>query len=197
MFVIQYNYDAIQRLFGTFVADNISIIWPCVGTIMVILILRFISRCTEKKEKPEIRNGWAYNESARMWVNPEQLDEEKNRRAYEENRRRWEAFQRSEAELEKRREERRKNPPNKNERTWYPTGWTLDKDTGLWEAPDYVSLESDERWKWDPEKRIWIDKEKEARLKRYQERRAKEGQPPSFEEWKAARQKEQGSDGST
>lgn len=69
---------------------------------------------------------------------------------------------------------------------WYPSGWTYNERTGLWDPPDYLSQESEEKWRWDEEKRIWIDKEKEARLKRYQERRAKEGQPPSFEEWKAA-----------
>ena len=23
-------------------------------------------------------------------------------------------------------------------KTWYPTGWTLNQETGLWEAPDYM-----------------------------------------------------------
>lgn len=27
---------------------------------------------------------------------------------------------------------------NKEEKTWYPTGWTLNQETGLWEPPDYM-----------------------------------------------------------
>lgn len=222
-----YDYTTVERLFGTFVADHFEMI-VIVAAIIVFIVVQYCfgdNRIHQKKEDPEIRNGWAYNESARMWVAPEQLDAEKNRRAYEENRRHWEAYQRYEAELEIRREQRRKTPAAENERTWYPTGWTLDTDTGIWEPPDYISLESDERWRWDPEKRIWIDKQKEtanralakaerdrreiqmaagivpsepddivtpeewAQARKIHERE-KANKQPSFEEWKAARQKE-------
>ena len=71
---------------------------------------------------------------------------------------------------------------------WYPTGWTYNDKTKLWEPPDYLSKESSEKWRWDPDKRIWIDKEKETRMERY--RKYHEGQPPTFEEWKAQRGKE-------
>lgn len=72
-----------------------------------------------------------------------------------------------------------------------PTGWTYDKDTQRWEPPQNMSTESREKWRWDPEKRIWIDREKEARIKRYQEYRKSQGKEPTFEEWKAQRLKEQ------
>ena len=70
---------------------------------------------------------------------------------------------------------------------WYPTGWTFNEKTKLWDPPDFVSKESSEKWRWDEEKKIWIDKEKETRMKRY--RKYHEGQPPTFEEWKAQREK--------
>lgn len=44
--------------------------------------------------------------------------------------------------------------------TRYPSGWTLNQETGLWEPPDSLSRESKKRWKWDEEKHIWIDKSK-------------------------------------
>ena len=84
----------------------------------------------------------------------------------------------------------RGNPSNNTQ--WYPTGWTYNEETQLWEPPDYVKKESDQKWDWDQKKRIWIDKEKAARNERY--RKAHEGQPPTFEEWKAAREAEQKQD---
>ena len=72
---------------------------------------------------------------------------------------------------------------------WYPSGWTYDEETGLWTPPEYLSHESEQKWRWDENKRIWIDKEKESRMEIYQECRRKEGRPPSFEEWKAEKQK--------
>ena len=80
-----------------------------------------------------------------------------------------------------------KGNPKENVK-WYPTGWTYNDKTKLWEPPDYLSKETSEKWKWDPDKRIWIDKDKEARMEKY--RKYHEGQPPTFEEWKAQREKE-------
>lgn len=117
--------------------------------ILLVLLLKWITERKHKKpknEEIEIRNGWAYNESARMWVAPEQLDEEKNRRAYEENRQRWEQFQK-----------------------WEELQAQLEAD------PDYLSQadirQANEIWK-----------------------KHKVAQEPSFEEWKAAKQKKQGSE---
>lgn len=50
---------------------------------------------------------WTYNERARMWVDEEQLEEERHRQAYEENRRRWKAYEEEEAERERTREQER------------------------------------------------------------------------------------------
>ena len=71
---------------------------------------------------------------------------------------------------------------------WYPTGWTYNDKTGKWDPPDYIKKESKDKWRWDASKGIWIDQEKEERLEKY--RKYHEGQPPTFEEWKAAREKE-------
>ena len=71
---------------------------------------------------------------------------------------------------------------------WYPTGWTYNERTKLWDPPDYIQKESAEKWEWDPEKKIWIDKDREARMERY--RKYHEGKPPTFEEWKKQREQE-------
>lgn len=75
-----------------------------------------------------------------------------------------------------------------DEPNWYPTGWTYNKKTGLWDPPDFLQEESRTKWRWDPEKEIWIDVDKERRLKRYREYR--EGKEPTYEEWKATKIKE-------
>jgi len=57
---------------------------------------------------------------------------------------------------------------------------------------DYMNeaiLNKDENKVWDSEKGRWIDKEEEARKERY--RKYHEDKPPTFEEWKAQREKEQ------
>ena len=71
---------------------------------------------------------------------------------------------------------------------WYPTGWTYNTKTGKWEPPNYLQDQSKEKWEWNEDKQIWINKEKEARLEKY--RKYHEGRPPTFEEWKAAREQE-------
>lgn len=43
---------------------------------------------------------WAYNENARMWVDAEQLEQERHQQAYEENRRKWQAYEAKEAAKE-------------------------------------------------------------------------------------------------
>lgn len=50
---------------------------------------------------------WTYNERARMWVDEEQLEDERHRQAYEENRRKWKAYEAAEAEREWAREQER------------------------------------------------------------------------------------------
>lgn len=42
-------------------------------------------------------------------------------------------------------------------KNWYPTGWTFNEKTKLWEPPDFLIAEASERWVWDPDKGIWID----------------------------------------
>lgn len=69
---------------------------------------------------------------------------------------------------------------------WYPTGWIFNEETQLWEPPDYLSKQTKQKWRWDDEKKIWIDTEKEQRLIRYKEYH--KDKPPTFEEWKAERE---------
>lgn len=78
---------------------------------------------------------------------------------------------------------------NKDQVRWYPTGWTWNEEKQLWEPPDYIVRESDERWEWDEEKKIWIDKQKAEKMEKYRQYRAT--QPMSYEEWKAAKMREE------
>lgn len=82
-----------------------------------------------------------------------------------------------------------KSTPKAKEPKWYPSGWVYNEETGLWDPPDYLIVEAQKRWKWDDEKGIWIDLDKERRLERY--RKAHEGREPTYEEWKAAKLKKQ------
>lgn len=40
---------------------------------------------------------------------------------------------------------------------WSPTGWYWNEKEGLWEPPDYIVKESNERWRYDKVRGIWID----------------------------------------
>ena len=91
--------------------------------------------------------------------------------------------------------QKRNNGYSTGNTKWYPTGWSYNEDKGLWEPPDYLKTESDDKWEWDPEKRIWIDTEKKRRKERYEQFRRESGKGPTYEEWKAAREAEQGSGG--
>ena len=72
---------------------------------------------------------------------------------------------------------------------WSPTGWYFNNKTGKWDPPDYLSNESSQKWRWNEEKQIWVDAEKERRIERYH--KYHEGREPTFEEWKAAKLAEQ------
>ena len=41
-----------------------------------------------------------------------------------------------------------------------PTGWYFDKEKGEWIPPDYLVKEAKDRWEWDDQKKIWIEKRK-------------------------------------
>lgn len=93
-----------------------------------------------------------------------------------------------EYEEERRTHKRTMNKKSYAEPKWYPTGWVFNEETQLWEPPDYIEKEAEQKWKWDEEKKIWVDKEKLFRQERYQKFR--EGKEPTFDEWKAQRDKQ-------
>lgn len=41
-----------------------------------------------------------------------------------------------------------------------PTGWEYDEETGEWLPPASLNKEARDRWEWDENKRIWVDKYK-------------------------------------
>lgn len=57
---------------------------------------------------PEKPTKYTYNERARMWVDEEQLEQERHRKAYEENRKRWQEYEEEEIRREREREEARR-----------------------------------------------------------------------------------------
>lgn len=72
-----------------------------------------------------------------------------------------------------------------------PTGWVYDRETQKWNPPEYLAEESARKWRWDEEKRIWIDQDKEARMQRYREYWKDKRTEPTYEEWRAAKLAEQ------
>lgn len=71
-------------------------------------------------------------------------------------------------------------------RKWYPTGWTFNEKTGLWEAPDYITKDAHSKWEWDDKKQVWIDTKKKQQMERY--KKFREGKEPTYEEWKASQE---------
>lgn len=111
----------------------------------------------EKKWNP---NGWYYDEEKRKWIAPD-----------------YKYVQDGKFTPKYQAEHGAKSP----------TGWTYNRDTMKWDPPKQLIEESKRKWRWDEEKRIWIDQEKEARIKRYREYRKAQGKEPTYEEWKEAK----------
>lgn len=161
MNTIVIPYEIIEKTFGKFIADNfntISAILVIVGFIIATLSNRFGGKNWIQKAQDKQQKRFDYMNDHISEKEPKTKDSN----IYQGNR--------------------------KKGTKWYPSGWTYNEETSLWEPPDYLAKESSEKWRWDPDKRIWIDKEKEARMEKY--RKYHEGQPPTFEEWKAQREKE-------
>ena len=154
-------YEIIEKTFGKFIADNfntISAILVIVGFIIAALSGRFDEKNWIQKAQDKQQKRFDYLNDQISKSKPKTND----KNSYQGNKEKG--------------------------IKWYPSGWTYSEKTQLWEPPDYLQKESAEKWSWDPDKRIWIDKEKEARMEKY--RKYHEGQPPTFEEWKAQREKE-------
>ena len=167
-YLVIIPYDVIENIFGKFIADNFNTIMAIIAVIAIVVRIFGQKKTTNSSDwlnkAQEVQNKrFEYMNESLIENNSESKKTQANLTGFKGN-------------------------PKKRTR-WYPTGWTYNEDTKLWEPPDYVCKESSEKWKWDPEKRIWIDKEKEAQMEKY--RKYHEGQPPTFEEWKAQREKEQ------
>ena len=182
-YFIPIPYELIKGIFGTFIADNFNAI------MLIIAITGIVFRTLKKKKQS---NNWLDKAQKTQnnrfeYLNNGIHDDNENIRQ-----KKQEAKNRTfEAWAEKNNKDGYAG--NRKLKTkWYPTGWTFNEETQLWEPPDYIKKESDQKWEWDQKERIWIDKEKAARNERY--RKAHEGQPPTFEEWKAAREAEQEQD---
>lgn len=74
------------------------------------------------------------------------------------------------------------------EKQWTSEGWRWDEEKGEWVAPYHLRVKEKIQWVWDEEKQVWVEKERKERMERY--RKYREGKEPTYEEWKAAREKE-------
>ena len=74
---------------------------------------------------------------------------------------------------------------------WSPTGWVYDKEKESWIPPDYLTKESAEKWEWNDEKRIWVDKNKPAAKSKNENCPVKlDRSEMTYEEWKNQHYKE-------
>ena len=186
MYIFTVPYEWIQQIFGTFVADNFNTI------MLIITIIGFIIAVIPKK-----RNNWleeAQNRQNKKFeknynIQPKKQPSNDRSRLKEEIRIKYKLTKNQTFDewIEEHKDDGYQGNQKEGIR-WYPTGWTYNEKTELWEPPDYLKKETSEKWKWDPEKRIWIDKEKEKRMERYREYH--KDKPPTFEEWKAQKLKE-------
>ena len=159
MIIQQLPHEWIERLFGPYIADNFNAINLTLAG-MGLVIAILIGR----KISFKIRNN------QKSTFKTDFLDEDIDDEELEEDEEESSIYQARHGE-------------------WSPTGWIYDRDTMKWNPPDYLEEESRKKWRWDEEKRIWIDTEKEKRIQRHKQWREEQGKGPTFEEWKAQQKK--------
>lgn len=133
-------YELIKETAGAYVADHFNDI---VATVCgLAFLIRIISRSVRKSRREK------------DWLKEAQKRQQ-SRYEYEDELRRRTDKARKEESLS-----RQGSVYISRNGKWSPTGWYYDPKTDIWYPPDYLSEESKQRWAWDPEKRIWIDKTK-------------------------------------
>ena len=157
MIIHEIPYEVVERLFGTFIADNfntINLILAGIGLLTAIFFGRQISF--------KIRTGKNRYDTIKDFEEEYQIPKQVEPTTYQ-----------------------------SQHGEWSPTGWIYDRDTQKWNPPEYLAEDSAKKWRWDEEKRIWIDREKEANRQRYQEYWKDKRKEPTYEEWRAARMAEE------
>lgn len=114
--MIHIPYQLIEKLFGEWVAQNFNTISACLVTIGFCLYIirpgRLKIRITISRKKAE------KNRNSDDWL--------------------IRAQQRQEDRFDYLSPQKQSNNNTKNKKdTWYPTGWTFNEKTQLWEPPDY------------------------------------------------------------
>ena len=194
MVIHQVRYDWIERFFGTFIAENFNqIYWSLaiIGLIIAIICGRKVMfSWPHKRTKKQSGTLYGYTETGRS-SRFEGKDEDWNPAScvldcdtmelktsdyindFEEDDKPAGAYQARHGECS-------------------ATGWIYDRDTKKWDPPEYLIKESRTRWKWDEEKQIWIDLEKQRRIAKHQAYLASTAgsREPTYEEWKAQKLKE-------
>lgn len=160
MVMQQLPYEWVERFFGTYIADNFNTINLVLAAIGLVIAILLGRRISFR-----LRN----NQSSTYRIEfPDEYEESADQDEDDEEPSIYQA----------------------KHGAWSPTGWVYDRDTMKWDPPEYLEKESREKWRWDDEKRIWIDKDKEFRKERYHQWRKEQGKGPTFEEWKAQRERE-------
>ena len=70
--------------------------------------------------------------------------------------------------------QQQRNKTPKHEPKWYPSGWVFNEETQLWDPPDYLCKESKEKWEWDEQRQIWIERQKGNPRKRTNKYKSKD-----------------------
>lgn len=197
--MILIPYELLEALFGKSFADYFDTLFMIAVIVGGVILIYKLTQ--GNKGANQNTNDWIETEESKHktrfdYMNAPIIEASKARRAKEEK-------DRKEAErLERYRKNQEGKPTTYEEWVkenhpeyesiqgkWSPTGWYFNKETGKWEPPDYLNEESKRKWRWNDEKKVWVDIDKERRMERY--RKNREGQPPTYEEWKAAKLAEQ------
>lgn len=137
--IIQIPYEWLEKIFGSFVAQNFSKI------AFAVLIGGFIiSRIIRKKRDDNwFKRAQRKSQTRFEYMNRNVIEASQARRAKELR----DKYHKGEDKII-------------NNHGCSPTGWIWNEEKQLWDPPDYLSKQSKEKWEWDEKRRIWIDREK-------------------------------------
>ena len=123
-------YELIESLFGTRLADNFNTICACLCFVGIFMYFSNGSISTRRKSRKRKKS----KDIEYGYINW----------SYDLKTKKWEG------------------PiyTPEGQRKQSETGWTFNEETQLWEPPKSLQRESAQRWEWDEDKKIWIDKNK-------------------------------------
>ena len=147
--IMDIPYEVAKFLFGDDKRLNkfivaILIVW------LLILIVRTIINANQNRESTWLhraqkrQNNKFENMNSEIIKNSQERKNQETRKVRKSRSSEW-STESIRAQYIKQHHGRRPGEPK-----WYSTGWTYNEDTGLWDPPDFVVKESNDRWQWDP-----------------------------------------------